>query len=60
MDQVPELAAGLRVDARRRLVEQQQLRPVQDAGGERQPLLPAAGELPGELVAAGGEARSAR
>ena len=45
VDQVPELAARLGVDAGRRLVEQQQLRLVQDAGGQRQPLLPAARQL---------------
>ena len=42
-------------DAGGRLVEQQELRLVQDAGGEREALLPAAGELPSELVAAIGE-----
>ena len=52
MDLVPELAPRLRVDAGRRLVEQQQLRLVHDAGGERQPLLPAAGQRAGQLVAA--------
>ena len=56
VDLVPELAPRLRIDAGGRLVEQQQLRLVHDAGGERQPLLPAAGQLAGELVAAGGEA----
>ena len=50
VDLVPELAPRLRVDAGGRLVEQQELRLVHDAGGERQPLLPAAGELAGELL----------
>ena len=51
VDHVPELAARLGVDAGGRLVEQQQLRLVQDAGGEREALLPAAGKLPGQLAA---------
>ena len=58
VDQVPELAPRLGVDAGGRLVEQQQLRLVQHAGGERQPLLPAAGQLPGELVAPVGQAHA--
>ena len=53
VDEVPELAARLGVDAGGRLVEQQQLRLVQHAGGEREPLLPAAGQLAGQLVARG-------
>ena len=52
---VPEVAPGLRIDAGGRLVEQQQLRLVQQAGGEREALLPAAGELAGELLRAIGE-----
>ena len=52
VDEVPELAPRLGVDARGRLVEQQEFRLMQDAGGEREPLLPAAGQLPGQLVAA--------
>ena len=51
VDLVPELAPRLGVDAGRRLVEQQQLRLVHDAGGQRQPLLPAARQRAGELVA---------
>ncbi len=46
VDQVPEFAARLGVDAGGRLVEQQQFRLVQHAGGQRQALLPAARELP--------------
>ena len=56
VDLVPELAPGLRVDARGRLVEQQELRRVHDAGGEREALLPAAGELARELLAPRGQA----
>ena len=59
VDQVPEFAPRLGVDAGGRLVEQQQLRLVQDAGRERQPLLPAARELARELVAAVDRAPSA-
>ena len=55
VDHVPELAPRLGVDAGGRLVEQQELRLMQDAGGEREALLPAAGQLAGELVAAIGE-----
>src|SRR5262249_11507626 len=55
MDEVPELASRLGVDARGRLVEQQELRLVQDAGGKRKALLPAAGKLRGKLVATAGE-----
>ena len=58
VDEVPELAPRLGVDAGGRLVEQQQLRFVQHAGGEREALLPAARELAGELVAAVAEAHA--
>src|SRR5581483_1830304 len=49
---VPEGAARAWIDARGGLVEQQQLRLVQRRAGQRQPLLPAAGEGAGQLVAA--------
>ena len=55
VDLVPEVAARLRIDARRRFVQQQQLRAVQHARGESEPLLPAAGELARKLVAARAE-----
>ena len=55
---VPEIAPRLRIDAGGRLVQQQQLRLVQQARGERQALLPAAGKLARELVRAIGEAES--
>ena len=48
---LPKIAARLRVHARRRLVEQEQLRLVNQAGGQREPLFPAAGKLPGKLPA---------
>ena len=50
VDLFPEIAPRLRIDTRRRLVEQQQPRLVQHAGGERHALLPAARELARELV----------
>ena len=56
MQLFPEFAPRVRVDAGGRLVEQQQARPMQHARGERQPLLPAAGERAGELVLRGREA----
>ena len=52
VDLVPELAPRLGIDAGGRLVEQQQLRLRQDAGAERQPLLPAARQFAGKLVGA--------
>ena len=52
VDVLPEIAPRLRVDARGRLVEEQELRLVQEARGERQPLLPAARQRARELVAA--------
>ena len=55
VDLVPELAPRLGIDAGGRLVEQQQPRLRQDAGAERQPLLPAARQLAGELVLRAGE-----
>ena len=58
VDHVPEFAPRLGVDARGRLVQQQQLRLVEHAGGERQALLPPSGQLPGQLVAAIGEAHA--
>src|SRR5262249_27344466 len=45
-------------DARRRLVEQQQLRLVQHAGSEREPLLPAARKRPGKLCRTCAEAET--
>ena len=54
---VPEQPARLRVDAGRRLVQQQQLRVVQQAGGQRQALLPAARQGPGQLLAPAAQAQ---
>jgi len=51
VNEVPELAPRLGVDARGRLVEQQELRLMQHAGGEREALLPSARQLPGQLAA---------
>src|SRR6202521_2993030 len=50
MDFLPEFAPRLGIDARRRLIEQQQPGLVDHAGRAREPLLPAAGELAGELI----------
>ena len=58
VDLVPELAPRLGVDAGGRLVEQEELRRVHDAGGERQALLPAARQRAGELPAARGQAEA--
>ena len=55
VDLVPELAPRLGIDARGRLVEQEQLRVRQGAGAEREPLLPAARELAGKLLLAARE-----
>ena len=52
MQFLPEIAPRGRVHARRRLVQQQQLRPAQHAGRQRQPLLPAAGKRARQLVRA--------
>ncbi len=52
MDLIPEFAARLGVNTRRRLIEQEQLRFVDQARGQREPLFPAAGKRAGELFAA--------
>ena len=49
--QVPQVAPGLRVERRRRLVEEHQLRVVHQRAGDRQPLLLAAGQLLGRSSA---------
>jgi hypothetical protein len=51
VDLFPEIAPRLGVDAGGGLVEQQQPGLVQQAGGERQALLPAARERAGQLLA---------
>ena len=52
VDQGPELGADLRVEADRRLVEQDQLRLVDEAAGEQQAAAHAAGELVDGVAAA--------
>ena len=52
MDFFPEIAPRLRIDTRRRFVEQQQFRLVQHAGGKRETLFPAARQFTGKLVGA--------
>jgi hypothetical protein len=53
---VPEFAPRLGVDARGRLVEQQQLGLVQQAGRERKPLLPSRESAPAGRSAKGASA----
>jgi hypothetical protein len=57
VDLVPEVAPRLGVDAGRGLVQQQQARLVQQAGGQRQALLPAARQRAGQLALALGQAQ---
>ena len=59
VDLIPELAPADRVDARGRLVEEQQRRLVDRRAGQRDALLPAARERAGDLVAPIAQARSA-
>ncbi len=47
---LPEIAAGLGIDAGGRLVEKEQLGLVNEAGGEGHPLFPAAGKLSRQLL----------
>jgi len=54
---LPEIAARLGIDAGGRLIEQQKPRRMNQAGSEREPLLPPAGELAGELLLPGGKAK---
>ena len=49
VDLAPELAPRLRIDAGGGLIEQQQIGLRQNAGAEREALLPAAGQRAGEL-----------
>src|SRR5467141_800554 len=56
VDHGPERAAGDRVDARRRLVEEQHARLVHDRRTEGHALLPAAGQAARELAALAGKA----
>jgi hypothetical protein len=53
--QFPEPVARERVDARRRLVEDQHLRLVNDCDGKRQPLADAERQVLGALVGVVGE-----
>src|SRR5690349_23738433 len=52
MDLVPKIAPGLGIYAGRRFVEQEKLGRMEHAGGEREALLPAAGEIARELILA--------
>src|SRR5690606_37787217 len=55
-DEVPQVAAGDRVNARGWLVEEHELRLVHEGAGEREALFPAAGEPARELLAIGPDA----
>ena len=57
MDFIPEFAPCLGIDACRGFIQHQKAGSVHDAGGQRQPLLPAARERPGKLALARGEAK---
>ena len=59
VDDRPEAAAGDGIDAARGLVEEDQARVVEQRAGEGQPLLPAAGERPGDEVLLAAEVRHA-
>jgi hypothetical protein len=57
MQFVPEFATGSWIDAGGRLVEKEKLGVRERAGAKRQPLLPPAGQLAGELLFSAGELR---
>ena len=57
MNLVPKIAPSFWVDTGCRFIEQKQSRLVKQARGEREPLLPSAGELARELASALGEAK---
>src|SRR6478672_6354179 len=50
-DEVPQLPSRLRIEPRRRLVEEQQLRVADDGAGEREALLLSAAQLPDARLA---------
>src|SRR5207237_6587596 len=58
VDLVPEVPACFRINTSGGLVEQEQLRRVQHAGGERKPLLPASRQCAGQLILALAAAKS--
>ncbi len=58
MDFAPEFPPRLGVDAGGRFVEEEQIGFGKDAGAERQPLFPAAGQIAGELVLSATEAEA--
>src|SRR5437764_2410095 len=57
IDQAPELASRERVHAAGRFVQKQDRGLVQDGAAEREPLPPAAGEIPRQRRLASGETR---
>jgi hypothetical protein len=52
MNFFPEIAPRFWIDPGRRLVQQQQLRAMNETGREREPLFPSAGKLAGQLLLA--------
>ena len=56
VDETPELAARQRIDAARRLVEEEDRRLVEDGAAEREALPPPAGEVARERLLAAGQA----
>src|SRR6266571_426230 len=52
MNLLPKFPPRLRVHARSRLIEQQQLGPMNEAGSQREPLLPSPREGAGKLILA--------
>ena len=55
VDRAPKPAPGRGIDARGRLVEEQHRRAVQQGAAQGEPLLPATGELAGELAQPGAD-----
>jgi hypothetical protein len=55
MNFFPEIATRFRIDTGGWFVQQQQFRAMNEAGGEREALFPAAGKLAGELLFALGQ-----
>src|SRR5206468_8862955 len=58
VDQVPELPPGERIDARRRLIEDQQVRIVDERAAEAELLLHAAGQLASGTISEGSQVRA--
>src|SRR5205085_894694 len=50
MTLVPKIASRFGIDASGRFVQQKQARPMNQAGGEREPLLPSPRKMTGEFI----------